>query len=105
MSNPLDTLEKGLHYHLKGRFYPPIPTSMVQPCVEAITLAQGGDWSSLIDLPEGILFRGVPQASVYDIIEAHRLEDFLDLGLCEMCESNEKTGGKYCDSCREEWKS
>jgi len=29
-------LETQLKYHLQGNHYPPIPTVMVQPCIEAI---------------------------------------------------------------------
>ena len=30
------TLEQAIGYHLQGNHYPPVPLSMVQPCIEAI---------------------------------------------------------------------
>ena len=30
------SLEAGLAYHLQGNHYPPVPVSMVQPCIDAI---------------------------------------------------------------------
>ena len=30
------TLEQAIGYHLQGNHYPPVPLSMVQPCIDAI---------------------------------------------------------------------
>ena len=103
------TLEQSITYHLRGNHYPPIPLSMVEPCIKAIQNANTGVWSKMIDLPEGILFRGVTKASVYDIIQAHHLEAWLstdDDELCEICESNQKENieGQWCDSCKDLFK-
>jgi hypothetical protein len=35
LSEELD-LEVALGYHLQGNHYPPVPLSMVEPCIEAI---------------------------------------------------------------------
>jgi hypothetical protein len=74
-----NTLEGGLTYHLKARFYPPIPTSMVQPCAEAVIAGAQDDWGKLIKLPDGISFRGEPRATAEDIIDNHRLGDFVNM--------------------------
>jgi len=44
-------LETQLLYHLKGNHYPPIPTVMVQPCIEAIDAYYDKDYSRRIELP------------------------------------------------------
>ena len=44
-------LETQLKYHLTGNHYPPIPTVMVQPCIEAIDAYYDKDYSRKIELP------------------------------------------------------
>ena len=44
-------LETQLKYHLQGNHYPPIPTAMVQPCIEAIDAYYDEDYSRRIELP------------------------------------------------------
>ncbi len=44
-------LETQLKYHLQGNHYPPIPTVMVQPCIEAIDAYYDEDYSRRIVLP------------------------------------------------------
>ena len=44
-------LETQLAYHLQGNHYPPIPTVMVQPCIEAIDAYYDEDYSRKIELP------------------------------------------------------
>jgi len=44
-------LETQLKYHLQGNHYPPIPTVMVQPCIEAIDAYYDKDYSRKIELP------------------------------------------------------
>ena len=45
-------LETQLAYHLQGNHYPPIPTVMVQPCIEAIDAYYDEDYSRRIELPK-----------------------------------------------------
>lgn len=77
-NNPDLTLERSLSYHLTGNHYPPVPLSMVDPCIAAINAAKAREWSKLIDLPAGIKWRGKDQAPVSALIEGHHLECFLD---------------------------
>ena len=72
------TLEQKLDWHLQGNFYPPIPLSMVLPCIEAIELANQGYWSAEIKMPEGVYYKGKDTAPVSSMIEQHRLEAFID---------------------------
>ncbi len=47
------SLEAGLAYHLQGNHYPPVPVSMVQPCIDAIDAYYDEDYGREINLPEG----------------------------------------------------
>lgn len=73
------SIEDQMHIHLRSNFYPPIPASMVQPCIEAIYAAQEDDDSRLIELPDHITWKNKKQAPAYAIIENHRLENWVGL--------------------------
>lgn len=71
------TLEDKVSMHLRGNIYPPVPLSMVQPCVEAIDAYLDEDYSREIQLPEGISWKGITTAPAHAIVEGHRLDGFL----------------------------
>ena len=48
------TLEDKVGMHLRGNLYPPVPLSMVQPCVDAINAYWNEDYLAEIPLPEGV---------------------------------------------------
>jgi hypothetical protein len=70
-------LEGSLAMHLTANHYPPVPTSMVQPCIDAIDAYHDEDYQRHIDLPEGITWRGNTYAPASDIVEAHHLDAWL----------------------------
>ena len=70
-------LEVALGYHLQGNHYPPVPLSMVQPCMDAIDAYWDEDYNQLIELPEGVLWRGETHAPAHAIVEAHHLDSWL----------------------------
>lgn len=71
------SLEQQLTWHLTGNFYPPIPASMVQPCVEAINAYWNDDIYAEINLPEGITYKnGLTTAPAYAIVDQHRLDEW-----------------------------
>ena len=70
-------LERQLQIHLQGNHYPPVPVSMVQPCIEAIDAYHDEDYNKLIDLPEPITWRGHKTAPASALIEAHHLQAWL----------------------------
>jgi hypothetical protein len=70
-------LDQAVAWHLQGNHYPPVPRSMVGPCLEAIALASGGEWDEHVDLPEGVSWRDQTTAPAWAIIEAHHLDPFL----------------------------
>jgi hypothetical protein len=75
-------LETQLLYHLKGNHYPPVPSEMVAPCIEAIDAAYEEDFNRMIDMPMvgdfQTTYKGSKQAPAWAIIEQHHLQFFID---------------------------
>ena len=69
-------MESAIAMHLQGNHYPPVPPSMVQPCIDAIDAYWEDDSSREIELPEGVSWRGNTSAPAYAIIESHHLESW-----------------------------
>jgi hypothetical protein len=74
-------LETQILYHLKGNHYPPVPSEMVKPCIEAIDAYYDEDYDRMIDMPMvgdfQILYRGETQAPARAIIDQHHLQFWL----------------------------
>ena len=70
-------IHSSIAFHLSGNFYPPVPESMVQPCIDAIYAAAEDNWDLLIELPEGVTWKGQTSAPVRNMIEQHHLEPWL----------------------------
>ena len=70
-------LEMAIAIHLQANHYPPVPRSMVEPCIAAIDAYHDEDYNRLIDLPEPITWRDKTQAPASAIVEAHHLEAWL----------------------------
>jgi hypothetical protein len=74
-------LETQILYHLKGNHYPPVPSEMVAPCIEAIDAYYDEDYDRMIDMPMvgdfQILYRGETQAPARAIVDQHHLEFWL----------------------------
>ena len=70
-------LETQIAYHLQGNHYPPVPLSMVQPCIEAIDAYYDNDAMRFIAMPEGVFYKGMSHAPAYAIIEQHHLDFWL----------------------------
>ena len=71
------TLEDQVGIHLRSNLYPPVPLSMVQPCVDAINAVWNEDYFAEIQLPEGVLWRGSNFAPASAIVEGHRLDAWI----------------------------
>jgi hypothetical protein len=71
------SLEQAIGYHLQGNHYPPVPLSMVQPCIEALDAAREMDAMRQIEMPEGITYKGKTHAPAWAIIEQHHLDAWL----------------------------
>jgi len=71
-------IESQIGIHLQSNHYPPVPKSMVKPCIEAIDAVNDlGLWNLDIELPEGISWRGLTTAPASAIIEAHHLDAWI----------------------------
>lgn len=70
-------LEAQLRWHLQSNHYPPVPPSMIPVCIEAIDEANEGNWDSEITLPEGVSWKGLTEAPVHAIVEAHHLDTWI----------------------------
>ena len=71
------SLEQAIGYHLQGNHYPPVPLSMVQPCIEAIDAYYENDFDKEIEMPEGVSYKGKTTAPAWAIIEQHHLNAWL----------------------------
>jgi len=71
------SLEQAIGYHLQGNHYPPVPLSMVQPCIEALDAAREMDAMRQIAMPDGIFYKGMSHAPAWAIIEQHHLDAWL----------------------------
>lgn len=67
-------MESAIAMHLRGNHYPPVPYSMVEPCIQAIDAYWEEDLNRAIELPEGVSWRGESYAPAHALIEGHHLE-------------------------------
>jgi hypothetical protein len=72
-------IESAIAWHLQSNHYPPIPTSMVPACLEAIENAIEGNWLKAVELPAGASYRGSRFAPTDAIIEQHHLHAWVEL--------------------------
>ena len=72
------SLEQAIGWHLQGNHYPPVPVSMVEPCIQAIQNANTGDWNALVKLPSPITWRGQDSAPTHALVEAHHLDAWIN---------------------------
>lgn len=71
------SLEQQIRLHLVSNHYPPVPTSMVPVCLEAIDLANSEGMYELVKLPSGVSYKGHPTAPVWAIVENYHLSPWL----------------------------
>ena len=76
LSEELD-LEMAISIHLQSNHYPPVPLSMVEPCIEAIDAYYEEDFDRAIEMPEGVSYKGKTNAPAWAIIEQHHLDAWL----------------------------
>ena len=70
-------LENAISIHLQSNHYPPVPLSMVEPCIDAIDAYYDEDYERLIELPAPITWRDQKHAPASAIVEAHHLDAWL----------------------------
>lgn len=71
------TLELQIQMHLTSNHYPPVPLSMVKPCIEAIDAYWEEDSNRQIDL-NGNIWKGQATAPAWAIIDGHHLDPWVD---------------------------
>jgi hypothetical protein len=71
------TLELQIQMHLTSNHYPPVPLSMVKPCIDAIDAYWEEDSNRQIDL-NGNIWKGQPTAPAWAIIDGHHLDAWVD---------------------------
>lgn len=71
------TMEQAIKWHLRSNHYPPIPISMVQPCIDAIIAVNDGNYNEEISLPEGVTYKGDATAPAWVVVEQHHLDAWL----------------------------
>lgn len=74
MANSGLDLESTLSWHLQVNHYPPVPTSMVPICIQAIDAYWEDDLEREIEMPEGVYYRGETTAPARAIIIQHHLD-------------------------------
>jgi hypothetical protein len=71
-------IESQIGIHLSANHYPPVPSIMIDPCVQAIdAVNDAGLWDLEIPLPEGVSWKGLTTAPAYAIIEQHHLDAWI----------------------------
>lgn len=73
----LTDLRTAIGWHLSSNHYPPVPSDMVEPCIQAIEAYELESPDYLIDLPDGTSWRGETSAPAWAIVEGHHLDAFL----------------------------
>jgi hypothetical protein len=72
------SMQAAIEIHLTSNFYPPVPVSMAQPCIEAIDACWDNDNDRSIPLPDGVFWRGQNTAPAHAIVEQHRLYPWIE---------------------------
>lgn len=83
-------LRTALSWHLTSNHYPPVPTSMVPICEQAIQAIVEEDYDREITLPAGVSWLGKDSAPARAIAEAHHLHSFIEAAMEEIAEYGEE---------------
>lgn len=70
-------LEQQIAFQLTSNHFPPVPLSMVEPCIQAITAVNDEESGKLISLPDGVGYKGLTVAPAWAIVEAHHLDAWI----------------------------
>ena len=71
-------LETQIGIHLSANHYPPVPKTMILPCIQAIdAVNDAGLWDLEIPMPVGITYKLKKTAPAWAIIEQHHLDAWI----------------------------
>lgn len=71
-------LKEQIEIHLVSNFYPPIPRWMAQTCVDALNAYWEQDTNRMIDMPNGVTYKGSTSAPAWAVVEQHKLDTWLN---------------------------
>lgn len=75
-SGSLD-LKEAIKWHFTENHQPPLPTSLMPIAIDAANAARAGAWGKLLDLPEGMVFKGRTKVKASEVVEALKLDHFV----------------------------
>ena len=70
-------LSTAIEIHLRSNHYPPVPSSMVLPCIEALEAYWEDETDREISMPEGVTYKGLTTAPAWAVVEQHHLDAWL----------------------------
>ena len=76
-SMPRLSMEEQIAIMLRCNHYPPVPLSMVEPCIDAINACNAGVEDDAIALPDGVVWRGRVSAPAWVIVDSFHLGEWL----------------------------
>ena len=72
------SLEATLTWHFQSNCYPPVPSLMIRPAIEAIRAVASGEARKLIDLPKGVKYKtGATEVTACTLVDSLRLDAFV----------------------------
>ena len=72
------TLEEQIGMHFATNCYPRVPQQMIPTAIEALDMVNDCCGEHMIELPEGVSFRGNDYVSGNDVVEAFRLYAWIE---------------------------
>jgi len=76
----VSNIEQQISIHFSSNCYPPVPQFMVPVAIKAIDAFYDEDYDLMIDLPEGVEFRNSKTVSASNVIDALRLDAWVQDG-------------------------
>lgn len=71
------SLRMAVGSHMTSNLYPPPPSFMTAVAIAAIEAVRDGESDTLIDLPEGVLWREESHVPAHAVIDSFRLDAFV----------------------------
>ena len=70
-------LKSQISLHLSANHYPPVPQTMVQPCIDAINACKTNKPNTLVTLPAGVTWQDKNEAPAWAIVQGHHLQEWI----------------------------
>lgn len=88
VSDGLTNLNDAVEWQLRSNHYPPVPSSMVEPCIKAIMAVADDEADTLIELPVGVEYKNSSKAPAWAVVEQHHLYPFVETVIGEWVEDD-----------------